>query len=502
MGKRDKGYGGVTQRLDLLLINPGSRSQVYGKLASTLAGIEPPIWAGLIAGEVRRQGFSVKLIDAEAENWDPEYTAEKIAEENPVLVDIEVLGANPSASSTPKMTAAGEVARALKKKVPGIKIIFSGLHPSALPEKTLKEEAGDFVCQGEGFYTIPMLLKALKTKGSFAEIPGLWYIENGKTKCRPTAPLVNPDDLPMVAWDLLPMDKYRAHNWHCFDDIEKRQPYAVIYTSLGCPFNCSYCNIHALYDGKPGIRFRSPEKVVGEIDYLVKNYKVRNIKFLDELFALKEDRVVRICDLIIQGGYDLNIWAYARVDTVNERMLKKMRQAGIRWAAYGFESAVAGVRQGVAKRFAQDVVAKAVEMTHAANIYINGNFIFGLPDDNLETMQQNLKTAMELNLEYVNFYAATAYPGSQLYVEAIEKAIALPKEWHAFSQYSEEFLPLPTKYLSAAEVLRFRDRAFKEYFSNPKYKEMVKRKFGPKVAEHIEGMLKHDIHRKLLETAK
>ena len=56
------------------------------------------------------------------------------------------------------------------------------------------------------------------------------------------------------------------------------------------------------------------EKVVEEIDTLVKNYKVRNIKLIDELFALSEDRVIRICDLIIQRGYDLNMWAYARVD--------------------------------------------------------------------------------------------------------------------------------------------------------------------------------------------
>jgi anaerobic magnesium-protoporphyrin IX monomethyl ester cyclase len=82
----------MTERLDLLLINPGSRTQVYGKLASNLSGIEPPIWAALVAAVVRSKGFSVKIFDAEAENWSPEYTAEKIAAEDPWLTDIEVLG--------------------------------------------------------------------------------------------------------------------------------------------------------------------------------------------------------------------------------------------------------------------------------------------------------------------------------------------------------------------------------------------------------------------------
>ncbi|MFC2040597.1 B12-binding domain-containing radical SAM protein, partial [Chloroflexota bacterium] len=303
---------------------------------------------------------------------------------------------------------------------------------------------------------------------------------------------------PFIAWDLLPMDKYRAHNWHCFEHIDQRQPYAVIYTSLGCPFNCSYCNIHALYNGKPGIRFRSPEKVVEEIDFLVKNYKVRNIKFIDELFALREDRVNRICDLIIQGGYDLNIWAYARVDTVNERMLKKMKQAGINWVAYGIESASRKVRRGVDKKFERETIKKAVEMTHAAGICIIGNFIFGLPDDDLETMRDTLEMAKEFNFEYANFYTAMAYPGSQLYGDAIKRGIKLPQEWHGYGQYAEETLPMPTKYLSAADVLRFRDNAFKEYFSNPKYIEMVRGKFGSIVVAHIEEMLKYEIHRRFI----
>lgn len=491
----------MTERLDLLLVNPGSRAQVYGKLASSLSGIEPPIWAGLIAAVVRQQGFSVKILDAEAENLSPENTTKKIADENPLLVDIEVLGANPSASSTPKMTAAGEVARALKK-TPHIKTVFSGLHPSALPERTLREEAADFVCQGEGFHTIPLLLKALKSNinpGDSQKIPGLWYTEKGKIISGPMAPLVNPDELPMVAWDLLAMDKYRAHNWHCFDNIDQRQPYAVVYASLGCPFNCSYCNIHTLYDGKAGIRFRSPEKVVEEIGFLVKNYKVRNIKFLDELFALKEDRVMRICDLIIQGGYDLNIWAYARVDTVNEKMLRRMKQAGINWLAYGFESASADVRRGVSKKFGEDIVSKAVAMTQAAGIYIIGNYIFGLPDDNQATMRETLDMAKSFNFEYVNFYAAMAYPGSRLYLEAVQKGIALPEAWYGYSQYAYETIPMPTKYISAAEVLRFRDMAFKEYLSSPRYLNMMEKKFGTKVIEHIKGMLKFDIKRKLLE---
>jgi len=488
----------MAQKLDLVLVNPGARAQVYGELGSTLSGIEPPVWAGLTAAFIRESGHSVKVLDAEAENWSPEYTAEKIAEYNPTLAGIIVLGANPSASSTPKMSATGEILTALKKRAPHVKTILGGIHPSALPEKTIQEEEVDFVYRGEGFYTILQLLEALKSGKTSDDylIPGLWYTKNNEVISNPPAPLVNFEELPFVAWDLLPMDNYRAHNWHCFEHIDQRQPYAAIYTSLGCPFNCSYCNIHALYNDKPSLRFRSPEKVVAEIDLLVKNYKTRNLKILDELFAIREDRVMRICDLIIQGGYDLNIWAYARVDTVSEKMLKKMKQAGFNWVCYGFESANRVVRKGVAKSVKQDTIKKAIQMTYDAGIHILANFIFGLPDDDLETMRETLDMATEFNFEYVNFYAAMAYPGSQLYQDALREGVRLPEKWHGYTQLGYETLPLPTKHLSGTDVLRFRDNAFKQYFSNPKYLHMVREKFGSRVVEHIKEMLKHEIRRK------
>ena len=106
-----------------------------------------------------------------------------------------------------------------------------------------------------------------------------------------------------------------------------------------------------------------------------------------------------------------------------------------------------------------------------------GNFIFGLPDDDFQTMQESLDMAKELNCEYINFYVTMAYPGSRLYEEALKKGIKLPENWLGFSQTNEETLPLPTKYLSGSDVLRFRDKAFREYFTNPRYLKMIEEKF-------------------------
>jgi radical SAM superfamily enzyme YgiQ (UPF0313 family) len=222
---------------------------------------------------------------------------------------------------------------------------------------------------------------------------------------------------------------------------------------------------------------------------------MRNIKFMDELFAINEERVIRLCDLIIEKQLDLNIWAYARVNTVSEQMLAKMRRAGIRWLAYGFESASEAVRQSVSKKTGQDVTRKAIEMTQAAGIYIMGNFIFGLTEDNLETMRETLNMAKDFNFEYVNFYTAMAYPGSALYEESIDKGVTLPETWQGYATYAEETLPLPTNHLTPQQVLRFRDNAFQEYFSNPKYLAMIENKFGTQVVTHIKEMLQQSIKR-------
>ena len=485
--------------MDLVLVNPSARLNIFGSIPA----IEPPFWTGLIASFIRQHGYEVMILDAEAENLSHEGAAERVAQWKPLLTAIIVQGANPSASSTPKMTAAGEFLRALKARDHNRITIMGGIHPSTLPERTLREEATDFVCQGEGFYTILQVLRWLKSSDAvLPQIDGLWTIANDLVIHHPRTELLPKDELPPVAWDLLDMTKYRAHNWHCLDDLDRRSPYAVIYTSLGCPYHCNFCNIHQMYLGdKPSIRFRRPEDVVNEIDLLVNRYGVRNIKVMDELFTLNKGHVSRICNLIIERGYDLNLWAYGRVGLVDPEMLKKMKRAGINWICYGFESASETVRRGAGKRFGQGPMYKAIQMTYDAGMHIQANFIFGLPDDSMETMQATLEMAEAYNFEWVNFYCATAYPGSKLYEEAVKNGVKLPETWSDYGQYSEGFLPLPTKYLTGEEVLKFRDKAFREYFSRPRYLEMIRAKFGEKAVEHIyggdfgNGMLKHEVKR-------
>jgi radical SAM superfamily enzyme YgiQ (UPF0313 family) len=489
-----------THRLDLMLIHPGAAHGIYGALGDDLVAVEPPLWCRLIAGYVRDRGFSVRIIDAEAERLHPASVAAFVAEADPRLVCIAAYGHQPSAS-TQQMVAAGTTAREITDRS-ATPILMVGGHVSALPERTLNEEMIDYACVGEGPETVASLLRG----NSVEEVPGLVWRDSETLKVRinPSAPLI--EDLSQLhgdAWDLLPMATYRAHNWQCFGELGRRKPYASIFTSLGCPYRCSFCCINAPFETNR-YRMRDPRDVVDEILSLRSRYGVTTFKIVDEMFVLNERHYTAIAEGLVASGIsdDLNIWAYARVDTVKPDKLALLRTAGIRWLALGIESASAYVRDGASKRLKNDDIVGVVRTIQAAGINVIGNYIFGLPDDDSASMQATLDLALELNTEFANFYSAMAYPGSRLYDEAVAKGWTLPETWRGYSQHNDDCRPLDTTHVDAATVLRFRDAAFTAYFTDPDYLDMVQDRFGLETLDHVRRMTQYRLRRKLLERAR
>src|SRR3990167_10180826 len=209
--------------LDLLLINAPSRAGVYGELAN-LSAVEPPVWAGLIATYCKTRGFSVEILDAEAKDLTAGMTAAAIVEAAPRLVAFCIYGHQPSAS-TQCLSMASQVCREAKSLANDrslyLPTIALGTHPSALPERTLREEPFDYVCQGEGPYTIATMIANtfIPTPGSVWSIPGLWG-----NALPPWGTMHNITDLdttlPGQAWELLDMKRYKAHNWHLWTATE------------------------------------------------------------------------------------------------------------------------------------------------------------------------------------------------------------------------------------------------------------------------------------------
>lgn len=498
-------------QIDVVFVHPNASKRIYQDLNKEYSAIEPPIWAGLLGNRARQDGYNVKIIDCEAENLDVQTAAKNIGSLNPKLVVIVVYGQQPSAS-TQNMEGASMLCNVLHDNYTRIKTLLVGLHPSAVSRKTMEMEKANFVCQGEGPQTISGLLKIdMNDSGQLSAVPGLWYRDGDDIKCNAPASIISQEnlhsELPGVAWDMLPMEKYRTSNWHAMSNGGDRQPFASIYTSLGCPFQCSFCCINAPFGnnnlenwnyGRNKFRFWDTDFIMGEFEKLHK-MGIKNVKIADEMFVYNKKHFLDICNKLIEREYDFNIWAYARIDTVKKEYLDTLKKAGINWLALGIESGNADVRKSVVKgKFTDINIRTLVEEIHAAGINIIGNYIFGLPEDDIESMQDTLNLAIDLNCEFSNFYCTMAYPGSKLYLDAMSDESKLPENYVGYSQHSYESKPLPTRHLTSAEVLGFRDSAFLKYYKNPKYLAMVEDKFGLPTREDIEKMTEIKLKRKIL----
>jgi radical SAM superfamily enzyme YgiQ (UPF0313 family) len=507
--------------LDVLFITSNNSNGIYQQLSDKYSAIETPTWSLLLAQSCRSQNYKVAILDCLAENLTDENAYLRIKKLNPRLLCFVVYGQNVNAGTT-NMSGATRLAKYLKNKDISYKISFVGSHVQALPVETLKKEKSiDFVFSNEGVYALWNILKLEDFNNeSLKQINGIVFRDlNNNIIFNPVekvVPQLRMDiDMPGYAWDLLPFKKkpfdlYRSPMWHAEYIEEQRSPYAALQTSLGCQFKCEFCMINIINrdDEKEigvagnysGMRFWTPEFIIKEFDKLI-SYGVKTIRIVDEMFLLNPKYYVPICNLLSERNKDdsLRLWAYSRIDTIKKtETLHLVRKAGIKWIALGIESSDKKIRLEASKGKFEDVdIRKIVKMIHTADMDIMANYIYGLPGDTKESINQTFELSKDLCTRGWNTYAAMALPGSQLYKNAIEKNIELPENYEGYSFHSYNSQPLPTEKLTAAEVLKIRDEKFIEYHNNPNFLRRIEEKFGDKAVSNIKKMTTINIKRKL-----
>jgi anaerobic magnesium-protoporphyrin IX monomethyl ester cyclase len=365
-------------------------------------------------------------------------------------------------------------------------------------------------------YALRNLLKT-NLKDDLGNVKGIGWKDNGVSILNPPEKIVPQErmdiDLPGYAWDLLPYNKkpfdlYRSHFWHANFDYSKRTPFAAIYTSLGCPFGCNFCMINILNrnnnddnissEDSRVIRYWSTDLITKEFEKLV-NYGVETVRLSDEMFFLKKSHFEPLLTNLIDRKYPLHMWAYSRIDTVQEKYIELFKNSGIKWLALGIEAANQNIRLEITKGSFKNInIRDTVKLIESHELNVMANYIFGFPSDTYKTMNETLDLAIDLNTVMANFYPWQALPGSTLYIQAKKSGWELPKNPNEFAFLSYECKPLPTNYLMATEVLKFRDEAWVKYFTNPKYLERVKNVFGPTSHDNIINLTKIKLKRKLL----
>ncbi len=505
----------MDNKLDVVFVNADSSAAAYQGLADKFAAIEPPTWSLLLANSVRSVGYSVALIDATAERLTHTHTVQRIIDLDPRIVVFVVYGQNPN-SGTVNMVGNVECAELLKSTAPNTIICFVGSHTSALPREVLALPAIDIILLNEGVYAIRSLL-ASNLKEDLRKIKGIGHKLDGVATLNSPEIVVPTDkmdtDMPGYAWDLLPMkekplDLYRAHFWHTEYKQHNRTPFAALYTSLGCRFKCDFCMINivnrvdneldVVSSHSPNMRFWSPEFMLSEFEKLA-NLGVEHIRISDEMFFLNQRYFEPLLQGIIDRDLKFQMWSYTRIDTVRERYLEMFKKAGINWLAVGIEAGNREVRREVSKgSFDMEDVSSVVNLIQQHEIGVAANYIFGFPEDNIETMQQTLDLALELNTEMANLYPCQALPGSPLHVRAKKEGWQLPDTYQGYGFLSYEAAPMSTKHVSAAEVVRFRDDAWQKYHENPAFLNVVENKFGSDAKIGIQELTKIKLKRKIL----
>ncbi|MEE9913623.1 MAG: B12-binding domain-containing radical SAM protein [Deltaproteobacteria bacterium] len=505
----------LNRRLDILFVEPDSSAQAYQDLSSLYSAIETPTWCLLLAQSCRSKGFGVAILDCNAERLPDARAIQRIREMNPRIVCFVLYGQNPN-SGTTSMIGGTRLCAELKRCYPEYLTCFVGSHVSALPEEVLGYPFIDIVLINEGVYALHDLLLS-DLNDDLKQVKGIGYKMKGEPVLNQPQQVVPQkrmdNDLPGYAWDLLPYDKkpldlYRAHFWHTNYSHEQRTPYAALYTSLGCPFTCDFCMINILnrVDHASGvtsansahIRYWSSDLVSREFDKLVQ-MGVETIKISDEMFFFKRSHFEPLLKGLIKKDYELRLWAYSRVDTIRDDLLDMLRQAGMRWLAIGFEAGNVRVRQEVFKgKFSDLDIRNITQAIHDHGMNVAANYIFGFPNDTQETMQQTLDLACELNTAMANFYPCMALPGSPLYRKAKQSGWKLPDTYQGYAFFSYECQPLPTNHISASDVMKFRDEAWRKYHTRHEYLDLIEKKFGAQQRKNMEDLIEIQLKRKIL----
>jgi radical SAM superfamily enzyme YgiQ (UPF0313 family) len=410
--------------------------------------ITPPLGLGYLASYLKKHGIEARIIDGLRDNLTIEALGKRILLEKPDAVGITCL--------TAFYKEAILLSGLLKQK--NVRVVFGGVHPTFLPYQTLRDSRADYVIRGEGEIA---LLKLVQRDFAGDGIPGVYSkgdIEAGTVPDEKAERSDSLDELPFPDWDQIDPNTYPLAPHGA---VVRNHPIGVIITTRGCPYRCTFCASPQFYDRK--LRFRSPEKVVEEIEQLVQRFRVREIHFEDDNLTFKRDHVERICNLIIENGLKIS-WACPngiRADTVDERLIRLMKKSGCYSLAYGIESASPQILRNAKKHEKMEAIERAINLTKKAGVSCQGFFIFGLPGETPETIEETIRFAQKSKLSRAQFLILDVIPGSELWDTL--KGQFTP-DWTKNSFKEPEWIP---DGLSKEQLKQAQSRAFLKFYSNP-----------------------------------
>jgi radical SAM superfamily enzyme YgiQ (UPF0313 family) len=397
--------------MKILLIRYHDKGNVNTRLPESLneiQGIYPPLGIAFIAANLEKNGFDVKILDVQALNLLSWEAKKLIVNESPNIVGITCM--------TPNFEGALEAARFSKES--GAIVVLGGPQISTYPKESIDFDFIDYAIEGEGEESFLELAKAIKENRSIEKIKGLVYKKNGKIYSNGPVIVEDLNSIPMPAWHLLPMKKYRC--------IITERPFVTMITSRGCPYRCGFC--FKSYSDKIN-RAHDPKRIVDEIEYCIEKYKIKEVMFYDDTFTLKKEHVEGICNEILKRKIKIKWEAPTRLNVVDRKLLKLMKIAGCFRLRFGIESGDPRILEIMRKGISLDMAKTVFKLSKKVSIQRFAYFIIGYYSDNEDSMRRTINFAKELDPDWVMFTVATPLPKTNLFELCVNDGLVDENYW-------------------------------------------------------------------------
>jgi radical SAM superfamily enzyme YgiQ (UPF0313 family) len=355
----------------------------------------PPLGLAYLAGALETAGCEVQILDFVVFPYDRASFESYLDNYKPDVVGV--------TSVTMNFKDAIHIIRDVKHFDADIFTVMGGPHVTFCGNKTLAAYPElDVVVLGEGEQTLVELVERIHNRKNLKHIRGILYRKGSEVRFTPPRPHADIDQLPQPPRHLLPLGRYRALG----------MPISLT-TSRGCPFQCIFCVGRKM--GGARIRRRNPVQVVDELEYL-NTLNFRQINIADDLFTANPHHCLAVCDEIIRRKLKVNWTSFARVDTVSEEILLKMKSAGCTAVSFGIESANAQILKNIKKGITIKQVVAAVKLCTRVGITPYASFILGLPGETPGTLKETLDFSRELKDLGLSsgFHLLAPFPGTEI----------------------------------------------------------------------------------------
>lgn len=419
-----------------------------------------------IAGALRQYcGLTPTIIDCVSDGLDIADLSRIIAHEKPDVVGFSVLTFN--------LLDSLAASKAVKEANPDTKVCFGGFHVSIYPKETLSMANVDYIVFGEGEITFSEFIKFFlegKTDDNYLKNIDGFGFKNRTGSCiinKSRKPVSDLDELPLPAHDLMRIDEYTFA-------LGEEGKVGGIQTSRGCPSKCVFCDIRLTK-----FRYRSEGNVLQEIKFL-KSMGVREIFIIDDTFTINRDRVMRLCNLLIQEKLGIKFKISARIDKVDEEMLEYLAKAGCYRIHYGIESGSQRMLDFLQKDITVQQIIKVVEWTKKAGLGVFAYMMIGMPTETMEDMEQSFTLIRKLTPDHVNYSICTPFPKTLLYESTLKSRENAEDYWLEFAKNPVSSFKTRTmnEYFTEAQLRKIQDIAMLKFYSSPKiiFRELFKTK--------------------------